>query len=253
MALKTGIFISVQKRVGIENKRRGIMGLPLMTDDEALQHVTSSPMHLLENMSVEEFEKVYCQCRKITTPTFKKIRADKKVQLAKDLERKEDQVRQQEKRETRALQRFKDRENFFVYKTMAELQTEFKAKHPTGSPKYSTAMKSEIVVAQLQYRRDCLNRVFAPGALCSNFKGTAEAKLRALTQNFKACIKDEANPILPPPLLFSSRPIGHTYFFLSLSPSPLPPLLYTNRRGYHRCSSHLAYEESTTRTCLLRS
>ena len=195
------------------------MGLRQMTEEEAVKHVSSSPMHLLENMSMVEFENVYCQCRKITTPTFKKIRTDKKVQLEKDLERKEDQVRLQEKRENRALQRFKDRENFIVYKTMAELQIELKAKHPTGSPKYTTAMKSEIIVAQLQFRRDCLNRVFAPGAFSSNFKGTAEAKFRALIANFKLCLKDEAaTPSHTPPSI--------VYFLVHWSRPPPPPFYF---------------------------
>ena len=92
LALKTGIFISYQKRVRILNSRRATLGLPPFTDEEAFDVITRSPMHLLENMTDEDFEKVYANCRKITTPTFKKLRADKQVQLAADLDRKEQQV-----------------------------------------------------------------------------------------------------------------------------------------------------------------
>jgi len=91
----------------------------------------------------------------------------------------------------RTLQLFKDRENFEVIKTTDELLKLMKSKHPTGSFKYTAAMKCEIIIAQLQYRRDCLNRVLPPGSMCSGFKGTAEAKLRELLGNFKECIKDE--------------------------------------------------------------
>jgi len=203
LALKTGIFISYEKRVRILNSKRKTLGLPPHTDAEAFDIVTKSPMHLLENMNDEEFEKVYASCRKMTPPTFKNIRADKKVQLAADLDRKQEQVREQERREMKALQRFKDRENFEVFKTMDDLLDLLKSKHLTGSFKYTPLMKCEIVVVQLQHRRDCLNRVLAPGCLCSSYKGTAESKLRALLQNFKACIKDEARipALLTPPTI----------------------------------------------------
>jgi len=203
LALKTGIFLSYEKRVRTLNSKRDALGLPPHADAEAFDIVTKSPMYLLENMNDEEFENVYASCRKMTSPTFKKIRADKKVQLAADLERKQEQVREQERREMKALQRFKDRENFEVFTTMGDLLDVLKSKHPTGSAKFTPLMKCEIVVAQLQYRRDCLGRVLAPGCMCSNYKGTAESKLRALLQNFKACIKDEARipALLRPPTI----------------------------------------------------
>ena len=63
--------------------------------------------------------------------------------------------------------------------------------HQSGLPKYTPAMKCDIVTAQLQYRRDCLARCLRPGAMCSNFKGPATEKLKQLLENFKAVLRDE--------------------------------------------------------------
>jgi hypothetical protein len=110
-------------------------------------------------------------------------------------------VKQEEQREAKALRKFKNKENFLVYTTMASLREELHLTHQSGLPKYTPAMQVEIVSAQLQYRRDCLARCLRPGALCSNFKGTAAEKLKALLINFKAALSDEgALPsLLKPP------------------------------------------------------
>ena len=234
LALKTGIFVSYEKRVRILNSRRNTQGLPPLSGEAAFDVVSKSPMFLLEKMTNDEFEKVYMNCRKMTTPTFKNLRADKKLQLAADLDRKEQQVREQERREMRALQRFKDRENFEVFKTMEEILELFKAKHPTGSFKYTAVMKCEIVVAQLQYRRDCLNRVLPQGAMCSSHKGTPEAKLKDLLGNLKRCMKDEAKFFLPRSF-FSFARFQRSFFSFCDLQARIPALLTppTIRRKYN--------------------
>ena len=129
-----------------------------MTDEEEASFLQQSPMALIENMSEEDFEAVHKVTRKMTTPEFKKIREAKNVQMEKDLQRKEEQVKEQETREAKALQRYKDKENFEVFETFSALQEKLKEVHQSGLPMYTPAMKCDIVTAQLQYRRDCLAR-----------------------------------------------------------------------------------------------
>ena len=64
-----------------------------MTEAEAAQFLSASPMALLENLPDTQFEDVYKACRRMTTPQFQKFKADnKRVQLANDLRRKEEHV-----------------------------------------------------------------------------------------------------------------------------------------------------------------
>jgi hypothetical protein len=86
----------------------------------------------------------------MTTPQFQKFKADKRVQLANGLRRREEHVKEEEQREAKAVCRFKDRENFHVYISMEALQEELGATHESGQPKYTPAMKCDIVCAQLQ-------------------------------------------------------------------------------------------------------
>jgi hypothetical protein len=65
-------------------------------------------------MPEQQFENVYSACRRITRPQFKKFRADKKKRLMNDLLRKEEKVKEQERREAKTLQRYKDKKHFLV-------------------------------------------------------------------------------------------------------------------------------------------
>ena len=82
---------------------------------------------------------------------------------------------------------------------MRSLEEELIAKHPTGNSKYTTAMKSDIVCAQLQYRRDCLGRTLRPGALASSLTG--QSRLDALLDSFEKVLADESRfpSLLSPP------------------------------------------------------
>ena len=162
VALKTGIFITTAKRLRIENARRATLGLPKLTETEELEFLKQSPMALLDNMSEEDFALVHAITRKMTTPEFKKFRDHKNVQMENDLKRKEEQVKEQEMREAKALRRYKDKENFEVFETFGALQDKLKEVHQSGLAKFTPAMKCEIVAAQLQYRRDCLARCVPP-------------------------------------------------------------------------------------------
>ena len=82
--------------------------------------------------------------------------------MENDLKRKEEQVKEHEIREAKALRRYKDKENFEVFETLGALQDEMSKVHQSGLAKYTPAMKCDIVTAQLQYRRDCLARCTAP-------------------------------------------------------------------------------------------
>ena len=105
VALKTGIFISTAKRLRVENARRETLGLLKLTNEEELQFLKQSPMVMLEDMNEKEFETVHKMTRKMTTPVFKKLRHHKNVQMENDLKRKEEQVKEQEIREAKALRR----------------------------------------------------------------------------------------------------------------------------------------------------
>ena len=103
---------------------------------------------------------------------------------------KEANVVAAEKREATALHRYMSRENYIVYHTIGELMAELGMLHDSGKAMYSPAMKCDVVMAQLQFRRDCLLRVLRPGALCSNIKD-ATRKLDALLDSFGCVIDDE--------------------------------------------------------------
>jgi hypothetical protein len=208
IALKTGIFITAQKRVRTENVCRSRRCLTEMTEAEAAQFLSTSPMAPLENLSDKlenlsdtQFEDVYKACRRMTTPQFQKFKADKRVQLANDLRRKEEHVKEEEQREAKAVRRFKDRENFHVYISMEALQEELGATHESGPPKYTGHEMRHCL--QLQYRRDCLSRCLTPGAMCSQFKGAPCERLKQLLKNFTVVCSDESAlpSLLKPPYI----------------------------------------------------
>ena len=212
VAIKTGIFISTAKRLRIENTRRKALGLLKMTGAEELKFLMQSPMAMLDNMNEKEFEAVHEMARKAAPPEFKKFRLLKNVQMENDLKRKEEQVKEQEAREAKALRRYKDKENFEVFVTLEALHDEMSKVHQSGLAKYTTAMKCDIVRAQLQYRRDCLARCLRPGAMCSNFQGPATEKLKQLLENFKAVLRDEGSlPCLMEPPCIRRKYAAHMF------------------------------------------
>jgi hypothetical protein len=62
-------------------------------------------------------------------------------------------------------------------------------------------MKCEIVVKQMQHRRDCYGRCLKPGALQSDHKGGAAEKLIKLLASFEDVMNEEqdAPALLQPP------------------------------------------------------
>ncbi len=85
-------------------------------------------------------------------------------QIEAGYRRKERQVVESEKREAKALERFMAKTNYEVFHSLADLRAELQKKHPSGKPLYTSAMQVEIVVAQIQYRRDCLLRTLRQGS-----------------------------------------------------------------------------------------
>ena len=95
---------------------------------------------------------------------------------------------------------------------MEALQEELGATHESGKPKYTPAMKCDIVCAQLQYRRDCLSRCLTPGAMCSQFKGAPCERLKQLLKNFTVVCSDEsALPSLLKPLCIRRKYMSHMF------------------------------------------
>ncbi len=171
-------------------------------EEEYVNFLSRSPMVILENMPDHEFESVYKACRRITCPQLKKM-AQIKKKLRNDLLRKEEKMKEQERREAKALQRNKDKQNFLVYTSMPDFLTELESKQASGKEKYTAAMQYEIVVAQLQYRRDCLARCLRPGALCSLYASSPLSKLQQLLHHFASALSDEQHipSLLKPPFV----------------------------------------------------
>ena len=84
---------------------------------------------------------------------------------------------------------------------MKELKGILSATHSSGAAKYSDTMKCEIVVKQMQHRRDCYGRCLKPGALQSDHKGGASEKLLKLLASFEDVLNEEqdAPALLQPP------------------------------------------------------
>jgi hypothetical protein len=121
-------------------------------------------------MNHEEELHIFIQCRKNTRAYFANIRLQKTQQIHADLSRKEAHIVDAERAQSKALKRFMDKKNYIVYTSMENLRAELSSKHASGLQKYTIPMQVDIVVAQLQYRRDCLMRTLRPGSLCSNVK-----------------------------------------------------------------------------------
>ena len=128
------------------------------------------------------------------------MREKKKEAVQQDLQRRKDKVEKAEKKQAAALQRYQDKSNYTVYRTIPELNEELQKLHLTGKAKYTMAMQIEIVQAQIQYRRDCLMRKIKPGSLCSDMVGSTQAKLDALLKTLSELMMDESqNPRLSLP------------------------------------------------------
>jgi hypothetical protein len=123
-------------------------------------------------------------------------------------------VRTQETKELKALTKFKDRENYIVYHAMIDIDDELNSTLAGGKPKYSLAMKIEIVEKQIQHRRDCYARTLRPGTLVSHISTATQLKLDKLLGNFQVILDDEAKyPALasPPSIrqVFQAHPFAN--------------------------------------------
>jgi hypothetical protein len=128
------------------------------------------------------------------------VREKKKEGVKQDLQRRKNKVEAAEKRQASALMRYQDKVNYIIYHTREEVMEELEKMHDSGKPKYTLAMKIEIVEKQIQYRRDCLLRKIKPGSLCSDMVNSTQAKLDTLLTNLSQLIADESeNPRLKLP------------------------------------------------------
>ena len=128
------------------------------------------------------------------------MREKKKEGVKQDLQRRKNKVEAAEKRQASALMRYQDKVNYIIYHTREEVMEELEKMHNSGKPKYTLAMKIEIVEKQIQYRRDCLLRKIKPGSLCSDMVNSTQAKLDALLTNLSQLMVDEfENPRLKLP------------------------------------------------------
>ncbi len=124
----------------------------------------------VKDMDPAEEELLYRLAHKKRRAHYLSIRNAKAQSVKTDLQRRKEKVAAQERREANTLLRYKEKENFYVYCTMVELNDELSRTHTSGRSLYTTAMKVEIVEKQIQYRRDCLMRKLRPGTLCSDAK-----------------------------------------------------------------------------------
>ena len=128
------------------------------------------------------------------------MREKKKEGVKQDLQRRKNKVKAAEKHQASALMRYQDKANYILYHTREEVVEELEKMHNSGKPKYTLAMKIEIVEKQIQYRRDCLLRKIKPGSLCSDMVNSTQAKLDAPLKNLSELMVDESeNPRLKLP------------------------------------------------------
>ena len=203
-------------RLRRENTKRATQGKPLLKagTKEAKAFLMEEVLLGVEYLGEAEEVELFKKCRKGERQYFKAVRQDKQNQIEEDLKRQRGKVQQQEAKELKALTKFKDRENYIVYHSMIDLEEELEATLGSGKPKYSLAMKIEIVEKQLQYRRDCYARTLRPGALVSHISTANQLKLDKLLDNFQDVLDDEANfPALaaPPTIrqVFQAHPFAN--------------------------------------------
>ena len=163
-----------------------------MTAEEEIKLLNEEYLLGVEDMDPAEEELLYRLAHKKRRAHYLSIRNAKAQSVKTDLQRRKEMVAAQERKEANALLRYKEKENFYVYCTMVELNDELSRTHTSGRPLYTTAMKVEIVEKQIQYRRDCLMRKLRPGTLCSDAKINDDRKLDRLKENFKQILIDEA-------------------------------------------------------------
>ena len=164
----------------------------LETAEEKIKLLNEEYLLGVEDMDPAEEELLYRLAHKKRRAHYLSIRNAKAQSVKTDLQRRKEKVAAQERKEANALLRYKEKENFYVYCTMVELNDELSRTHTSGRPLYTTAMKVEIVEKQIQYRRDCLMRKLRPGTLCSDAKINDDRKLDRLKENFKLILIDEA-------------------------------------------------------------
>ena len=186
----SGLFLTCRERLRREANRRKQAHDPPFTESEAKLFLLQEPLLGCDELDHEDELHIFIQCRKNTRAYFANIRLQKTQQIQADLDRKEAHVVDAERAQSKALKRFMDKSNYTVYTSMESLRAELSSKHASGLQKYTIPMQVDIVVAQLQYRRDCLMRTLRPGTLCSNVKKTHK-RLDSLLLSFGQVCEDE--------------------------------------------------------------
>ena len=164
-----------------------------MTAEEKEEFLAENPLLgvsvLPKNIKVKAL-KAARKCARVSH-----LERKQKRRLADDhaLRNREKEMKDEEKRNTAALTKFKANKNRPCYTTMEILQEELQKMHPPPSnlPLYSDAMKCEVVIDQLRYREARLGRVLRKGALHSSHRGGSTSKLVLLIENFAQVLEDE--------------------------------------------------------------
>ena len=172
-----------------------------LTQEEKAAYLMKTPLVAMEVLPQELRRAAYKASRRRAIPLHRMKKAEIKSQEQATLMRREEEAKAKERSDSRALKLYKDSVNFPVYKTMQELMNVLNDRHTSGVPKYTAAMKCEIVLKQLQHRRDCFGRTLPPKALCSNHKGGSASKLSNLLESFAAILaeENETPALLQPP------------------------------------------------------
>jgi hypothetical protein len=77
------------------------------------------------------------------------MREKKKEGVKQDLQLRKNEVEAAEKRQASALMCYQDKSNYILYHTREEVMEELEKMHNSGRPKYTLAMKIEIVEKQI--------------------------------------------------------------------------------------------------------
>ena len=180
-----------------------------MTAEEKETFLAEEPFLAVSVLPKHIKIKAFKAARKNARPAYLLRKEKRRVADDNALSNKEKEMKKEEKRNAEALAKFKANLNHPCYKSMDELQAVLQELHPAPStlPKYSDAMKCEIVCGQLRYREACLGRVLRRGCLHSSHKGGSTSKLVLLLESFAEVVKDEEET----PALLNPPDVRKTY------------------------------------------
>ena len=198
-----GVFLSRRQQLASHIKARLKRHGGRMTSAEKQKFLEEEPFIAMSVLPRHVQIKAFKATRRMAHPDYLERKAKRQLADDNSLAKREADMKDEERRNSEALCRFKASINHPRYKTMVELHAELQKihAHPSVTPMYTDTMKCEIVADQLRFREVCLGRVLRRGALHSSHRGGSTSKLNLLLESFMSALKDEEqNPaLLSPP------------------------------------------------------